>query len=327
MKESKAYKTYLGSATGTVPPKVARKFKKASPSKKDSITIREPPVETQSKRKEKVDVACGKGIDLLSEVALTEEAQMKKFRKKSLRDFYKSYPSGSSSVAEKPSRFEKITPTVANEGTGDKPGVLDVTKDDSTESESESWGNDDDDSNNEEASEQENDSEEHESDSEQDTDGSESYFKSDQQDDDDDDDEVKYDDEDDDNDDDKSEGDEDRGIDSDDIQDKKADVRMTDAQEEKENIEITQEQVVEDAHVTITKKTKVPVTSSSRSSNLAFKFLNFLDIPLSDAEIVSPLDVHVHHEVPRIHTSTLLAVPVSIIPEVSPVYTNIPQSS
>nr|GEX60238.1 hypothetical protein [Tanacetum cinerariifolium] len=36
MKESKAYKTYLGYATGTIPPKVARKFKKASPSKKDS---------------------------------------------------------------------------------------------------------------------------------------------------------------------------------------------------------------------------------------------------------------------------------------------------
>nr|GEZ60121.1 hypothetical protein [Tanacetum cinerariifolium] len=176
MKESKAYKTYLGYATGSVPPKVARKFKKASPSKKDSIVIREPPVETQSKRKEKVDVACGKGIDLLSEVALTEEAQMKEVRKKSLRDFHKSHPSV----------------------------------------------NDDDD-------------------------------------------------EDDDNDDDKSEG--------------------------EKNLEITQEQVVKDAHVTITKNPEVPVTSSSRSSDLASKFLNFLDIPPADTEIVSPLDVHVHHKV------------------------------
>ncbi|GKC00847.1 hypothetical protein Tco_0986983, partial [Tanacetum coccineum] len=88
---------------GEVPPKVARKFKKASPSKKESdlvpvdeepvkkgkrlktpaknsaskpaigIVIREPPMETKSKgkEKEKVDVAHGKGIDLLSEVALT----------------------------------------------------------------------------------------------------------------------------------------------------------------------------------------------------------------------------------------------------------------
>nr|GFC49701.1 hypothetical protein [Tanacetum cinerariifolium] len=163
MKESKAYKTYLGYATGAVPPKVARKFKKASPSKKDSvpvptyeepvqkgkrvkryakkssttpttgiIIIREPPVETQSKRKEKVDVARGKGIDLLYEVALTEVAQMKEVRKKSLRDFHKSHPSGSGSVVEKPQSVKKITPPVTSEGTGDKPGVPDVTKDEST---------------------------------------------------------------------------------------------------------------------------------------------------------------------------------------------------
>nr|GFB47027.1 hypothetical protein [Tanacetum cinerariifolium] len=110
IKESKAYKTYLGYATGTVPPKVARKFNKASLSNKDSvpvpadkepvqkgkrvkrsakkssttpttgIVIREPPVGTQSKIKEKVDVARGKGINLLSEVALTKEDQMKEVR-------------------------------------------------------------------------------------------------------------------------------------------------------------------------------------------------------------------------------------------------------
>nr|GEX49170.1 hypothetical protein [Tanacetum cinerariifolium] len=39
MKDSKAYKTYLGYATGTVPPKVAKKFKKVSPSKKDSVPV------------------------------------------------------------------------------------------------------------------------------------------------------------------------------------------------------------------------------------------------------------------------------------------------
>ncbi|GKB48044.1 hypothetical protein Tco_0898797 [Tanacetum coccineum] len=107
MKESKAYKTYLGYATGVVPPRMARKFKKAYPSKKHrdqvpideelvqkgkrvkrpakksttmptaGIVIRETPVETKTKRKENVDVTRGKGIELLSEVALTEEAQMK----------------------------------------------------------------------------------------------------------------------------------------------------------------------------------------------------------------------------------------------------------
>ncbi|GKB44143.1 hypothetical protein Tco_0889085 [Tanacetum coccineum] len=109
MKESKAYKTYLGQATGVVPPKIARKFKKASPTKKDSdlvpidkepvtkgkrvkrsvkksstkpatgIVMKEPPMEAKSKgkEKEKVDVAHGKGIELLSEVALTEKARLK----------------------------------------------------------------------------------------------------------------------------------------------------------------------------------------------------------------------------------------------------------
>ncbi|GKD85011.1 hypothetical protein Tco_1356165 [Tanacetum coccineum] len=140
MKESKAYKTYLGYATGVVPPKMAQKFKKASPSNKDTgVAIREAPVETKSKskEKEKVDITRGKGIELLSKVALTEEAQMKKVRKKSLRDFHKTHPSGSGTVAEKLPSVEKITPTVTSEGTGDKPGVPDVTEDDSTESESE----------------------------------------------------------------------------------------------------------------------------------------------------------------------------------------------
>ncbi|GJR28338.1 hypothetical protein Tco_1104570 [Tanacetum coccineum] len=96
------------------------------------------------------------------------------------------------------------------------------------------------------------------------------------------------------------------------------------------SIETTQEQVVDDAHVTITtvtKKTEVPVTSSSRSSDLASKFLNFSDIPQTDAEIVCPLDVHVHHEVLRTQTPTLITIPVSVITESSPAYTNIPQLS
>ncbi|GKG20484.1 hypothetical protein Tco_0380285, partial [Tanacetum coccineum] len=127
-----------------MPPKVARKFKKASPSKKESelvhgdeepvkkgkrlktpakksasklatgIVIREPLVETKSKRKEKekVDVAHGKGIELLSEVALSKKAQMTEARMKSLRDFHKTLPSGSGTVAEKPPSVENITPTV-----------------------------------------------------------------------------------------------------------------------------------------------------------------------------------------------------------------------
>nr|GEV19530.1 hypothetical protein [Tanacetum cinerariifolium] len=561
MKESKTYKTFLSYATGVVPPKITRKFMKASPSKKDSnlvpvdeepvtkgkrvkisvkksstkpttsIIIRKPPMETTSKRKEEVDVTRGKGIDLLSEVALTEEAEIKEVRKKSLRDFHKTHPSGSGTVAEKPPRVDKITPTFTNEGTCDKPGVLDVTEDDSTESESETWGNDEDDSNDDNDEENKGNDEEnknsefdqHEyekevkddneeediivhtpsnSDDEEDAnlesmnddkyegdedrgiDDTTNQFSDDVQDKEADvemtdaqqekenleitqehvvedahvnpmnfppvnrkfspgsrkfptanrkfptasrkfptgstkcstadmgmkgkavkpsscssqntiDDKVYWDsgcsrhmtgnisylsdyksfdggyvsfgqegckitgkgtikteediivhtpsnsdDEEDANlesmNDDKYEGDEDRGIDdttnqfSDDVQDKEADVEMTDAQQEKENLEITQEHVVKDAHVTIStiaKETKVPDASFSHSFDLTSKFLNFLDMHPNDVEIVSPLDVHIHHEVPRIHTSTLLIVSVLVIPEASPVCTTIPQSS
>ncbi|GJW27704.1 hypothetical protein Tco_0044579 [Tanacetum coccineum] len=114
------------------------------------------------------------------------------------------------------------------------------------------------------------------------------------------------------------------------VQGEGADAEMIDAQQVNENLETTQEQVVEDAHVTIsnvTKKTEVLATSSSRSSDLASKFLNFSNIPHTDAEIVSPLDVHVHHEVPRTQAPTLLTILVSVITESSLVLTNIPQSS
>ncbi|GKA57042.1 hypothetical protein Tco_0756230 [Tanacetum coccineum] len=276
MKESKAYKTYLGHATSVVPPKIARKFKKASPSKKDSIPVQadeDPtPVKTKSTGKEKVDVAHG---------------------------------------AEKPLSVEKITPTVTSEGTGDKPIVPDVTEDDSTESESESWGNDEDDSNNEqeasnEGSGQENESEEQESDLEQ-------YEKS--NDDNQEEDEVDQENE---SKDDEIKSNEDKGMDDTTNQfDDDVDTRLEEPTQ-------TGKEIVQGEGAN---KTEVPTTSSSRSSYLASKFLNFSDIPHTDAEIVSPLDVYVHHEVPRTQAPTLLTIPVSVITESSPVYINISQSS
>ncbi|GJX05790.1 hypothetical protein Tco_0193722 [Tanacetum coccineum] len=320
MKESKAYKTYLGYATGAVPPKIARKFKKASPTKKESdlVPVDEEPVTKGKRIKRSVKKSSTKpatGIELLPEVALTEKAQLKEVRKKSLRDFHKTHPNGSGTVTENPPSVEKITPTVISEGTGDKPGVPDVTEDDSTEKD--------------------------ESDDDQEE---EEFVHTPSPTDDKDDENME-------SEDDEIESDEDKGMDDttdqfdDDVdarleeptqtgkevvQGEGADVEMIDAQQGNENLETTQEQVVEDAHVTIstvTKKTEVPATSSSRSSDLASKFLNFSDIPHTDAEIVSPLDVHVHHEVPRTQAPTLLTIPVSVITESSPVYTKIPQSS
>nr|GEW31032.1 hypothetical protein [Tanacetum cinerariifolium] len=97
-----------------------------------------------------------------------------------------------------------------------------------------------------------------------------------------------------------------------------------------ENPEITLNQVIEDAHVTLSnviKKTEVPVTSSSHSSDLASKFLNFSDIPHTDAKIISPMDVYVHHEVPSNQTPTLLTILVLVITESSPIFTTVIQQS
>ncbi|GJR20848.1 hypothetical protein Tco_0969375 [Tanacetum coccineum] len=280
MKESKAYKTYLGYATGSVPPKIARKFKKASPTKKDSdlVPVDKEPVQKGKRVKrsaKKPSTTPAAGIDLLYEVALAEKAQLKEVRKKSLRDFHKTHPSGS--------------------------GVPDVTEDDSIESESESWGNDEDDSNDEqeskdESSEHENESEEQESDDSEQEDESDNDNQEEE--------EVNQENE---SKDDDIESDEDKGMDD-----------TTNQFDD----DTTQEQVVEDAYVaisTVTKKTKVSATSSSRSSELASKILKFSDIPHTDAEIVSPFDVPVQHEVPNTQTTTLLPIHVYVI-------TTIPQS-
>nr|GEZ05582.1 hypothetical protein [Tanacetum cinerariifolium] len=280
IKETKAYQTYFGFATRATPPKKERKFKKHAslqltivpvsseePTKESKrakrsakkftkalmggFVIRETPEIPLSKKKEKVDVARGKGIKLLSEVALTEEAQHEE-------------------------------------------------------------GNNEDDSNNKqdsrsEGSDEENDSDDENtqsdnekgSDSEHETDENESGFKSDQgenKEEDETDEEEKEDeyvgtpyyysptdDEDKTNVDDNVEGF---------VQKEGTDAEMINVQQGNENPKISQ--IIEDAHVTlftIPRKTKVPVTRSSHSFDLAYKFLNFADIPTIEAEIVSLMDV------------------------------------
>nr|GEY39820.1 hypothetical protein [Tanacetum cinerariifolium] len=116
------------------------------------VVIRETPEMPLSKKKEKVDVARGNGIELLSEVALIEEAQYEEVQRKSLRNFHKTHPSGSDTVTKTALSAAKIKPSVTNEGTGVKPGVPDVTEEKSSETKSDSCGNDEDDINNEQGS-------------------------------------------------------------------------------------------------------------------------------------------------------------------------------
>nr|GFB41867.1 hypothetical protein [Tanacetum cinerariifolium] len=108
------------------------------------------------------------------------------------------------------------------------------------------------------------------------------------------------------------------------VQDEGTNAAMTNVQQGNKNPEIIQ--VIKDAHVTfstVPQNTEVLVTSSSHSSDLAARFLNFSDFTHTDAKIVSPMDVYVHHEVPSHQTSTLLTIPVSVISYSSPVFSTI----
>nr|GEU46713.1 hypothetical protein [Tanacetum cinerariifolium] len=149
--------------------RVKRLANKSTNAPTTGVVIRETPVLFLFKKKEKITVKKCKEINLLSKMALTEEAQYDKFCKKSLRDFHKTHPSGSGTVAKIAPSATKIKPYVTNEGTSMKPGVPDVTEDESTKSEAKCRGRDEDDINNDhdsrsEGSDQESDSEENEED-------------------------------------------------------------------------------------------------------------------------------------------------------------------
>ncbi|GJT46001.1 hypothetical protein Tco_0954716 [Tanacetum coccineum] len=87
MKESKAYKTYLGYATSEVPPKVARKFKKASLSKKESEIVPrdEEPVKKGKRMKTSTKKSASKpatGIVIREPLRQQNEPPVNKVKKK-----------------------------------------------------------------------------------------------------------------------------------------------------------------------------------------------------------------------------------------------------
>nr|GEV42281.1 integrase, catalytic region, zinc finger, CCHC-type, peptidase aspartic, catalytic [Tanacetum cinerariifolium] len=124
MRETKAYKTYLGYATVVTHPKKARKFKKTAspklttipaspqepknkskivkrPTKKSNnvliagVVIRDTPIMSISKKKAPAKADRDKGIKLLSDATLLEDAQLKKALKKSKQETHKLQASGS----------------------------------------------------------------------------------------------------------------------------------------------------------------------------------------------------------------------------------------
>nr|GEW80776.1 copia protein [Tanacetum cinerariifolium] len=305
------YETYLGFAMGATPPKKARKFKKPAslklttilvsieaptrkskrvkrPAKKSTetpargVVIRETPEMPLSKKKEKMTVEKRKGNDLLSEVALTEEAQFEEVPKKSMRAFHKTHPSGSGTVTKTALSIAKTKQSVIREDDNNN------DQDSSDEDNEQKKDSDDDSDSNHETKENESgsesDHEEDEDDEEKVKDESVKTLSNDS----DDEDETKTTD--------KAEGDEDKEIDFttsqlyDDVV-----IRLNEPVATDEGI--VQEEGTDAAK---TNKAEVLVTSSSHSSDLVAKFLNFLDIPYTDAEVVSLMDVHIQHEIPTL---------------------------
>ncbi|GJZ70504.1 hypothetical protein Tco_0634054 [Tanacetum coccineum] len=150
MQNSLAYKTFLAYATGAIPPKKSRKFKKpGSPSKKKTLVaveelaeklakkpaarrqsagvqIRDTPGVSVSKKKAPAKAERSKGIELLSEAALLEEVQLKKAIKRSKRETNIHQEGGSSEGAGLESKVPdkpKGKSIDTSEGTGlKKPG-------------------------------------------------------------------------------------------------------------------------------------------------------------------------------------------------------------
>nr|GEX76398.1 hypothetical protein [Tanacetum cinerariifolium] len=159
IKDSKSYKTYLAYATGASTPKKARKFKKpALPSKKQTIVLEDKPAKKSkwavksvlakedvsfkkpsrkksfgvvirdtsgvsvSKKKAPAKVDRGKGMDLLSDVALLKADQLKKVLKRSNQDTHMLHASGSDDrfgSQPKVSNELQDKTTSRNEGTDD----------------------------------------------------------------------------------------------------------------------------------------------------------------------------------------------------------------
>ncbi|GJY15621.1 hypothetical protein Tco_0386043 [Tanacetum coccineum] len=117
--DSVAYKTYYAIASGAEPPKSRKSQKKLdltisskeSPSKKKSAKAKKfiatKPKPTKKKAPVKADR--GKGLNVLSEVALSKAAQLKEATKRSKKEFHTSHASGSrvSDVPEYDSKSDK----------------------------------------------------------------------------------------------------------------------------------------------------------------------------------------------------------------------------
>ncbi|GKB52192.1 hypothetical protein Tco_0902945 [Tanacetum coccineum] len=323
-----------------------------SPSKKKSAKSKKGSAPKPKPTKKKAPIKAGrvKGLNVLSEVALSKAAQLKEVAKQSKKDFHISHASGSGDGTD----FESGVPdeqhrktSGTDDGAGTKPRVLDVPKYD-FESKKESWG----DSRKEDDDDDENDSEDESNNGDNDDDGNDGNDGDGGDDDDANDDDNQ---EDDGTNDDDEETDNDR-TESDRIKILVLNQSSTEYYEEEEEEKIDDEEKMdeeEDDEVTkelyndvnvnlgnrdadmtnadqvldTQKKTDEQVQSSSVSSDFTSKLLNLENLSLADNEIASLMDTTVRHEEPSGQTSTLFTVPITTIPPPPPFFNPLQQQA
>ncbi|GKE22210.1 hypothetical protein Tco_1433722 [Tanacetum coccineum] len=308
MINSTAYKTYIAFATGVASPKKERKSKKlTSPSKKKTLVAVEEPTEkpakkpatrrqsvgvqiritpnvSVSKKKAPAKAERSKGIELLSEAALLEEALLKKAIKRRKRETNVHQAGGLSEGA-----------SLEPEGDNDD----DNDDDDDQQSDNEQNVSDNLRTSNDEEETQEDEfvhtlenyvptDDENVDDEEYERINKEMY-------------------------DDVNEGKGDEEM---------TNAKKVNADNKNVNQEVTGDQVNDDAHATVTTSlatynTEVPPQMSSISSDYATKFLNIDNIPSADTKIISMMDIKVQHEDLSSQTSPLLTVPILVVLESS----------
>nr|GEX06198.1 hypothetical protein [Tanacetum cinerariifolium] len=353
IKDSQAYKTYYDFKTGKVPPMKARKYKKvALPSKKLSpvkeaehvkkgkrvkrrakksitaptagVAIRVTLGVSVSKKKAPVEADRSKGIEILSDVALSEAAQLKEATKRSKKDYHISQASGSGDgtyfESGVPDELQRKTSCI-DQGTGTKPRVPDVFTYNS-ESENESCGDSKDDNNDDSNDDNKGDDDKTDSDD----DGNSKADDNGRTDSDDDDDEnpsytLK----------DYDEKEHDEEYESDDDKENVFEEEDDDLYKDVDNVsqEKSYEQVVEDAHVILnsSQKTDSSKQSSFVSSDFGRKFLILENVPLAIDEVASMMNVKSRQEESNTQAPFLFTVPVTAIPETATTHaTTVPQT-
>ncbi|GJZ42000.1 hypothetical protein Tco_0588886 [Tanacetum coccineum] len=335
MLDSVAYKTYYAIASGAKPPKSKKpktksdssisseetpSKKKPTKAKKDVPSKKKPASKPKpTKKKAPVKADRGKGLNVLSEVALSEADQLKEATKQNKKDFYISHASGSE---------EDDDDNDDSDSNDDDDDNDDSDGNDDDDDNDDNDGGDDDDN---DANDDDNQEDDDKNDDEEETDSDRTkpdrikipvlnqsntkYYEEE---------EEKIDDEE------KMDEEKDDEVTKELYKDMNVNLGNEDA--DITNAESGFKQEEEDAHVTLitvhdTQKTEGPRHSYSVSYDFTEKLLNFKNVSPADNEIASLMDTTVCHEEQSSQTYTLFIVPITTIPPPPHFFNPLPQKT